>query len=182
MDALKKDNAVRDTILLFRVGSVTCCSPVADVDSVVMPTELSYLPQQDDAILGLIQYRRQSISIISLHRKFGLELPEDESAGRYIIAHVDGQLVGFWVDEVVEITDHYSPEWTTLPATSGQQVFDKTLLWQDRICLHSDFARLSSMAGSNVAAWLDADTQGCLQPLTAINDDVDPKRIPRRCR
>ena len=140
---------------------MTCCVPVARVDSVVMPEALTVMPYQADGVLGVFHYRAKTVAVVSLHAKFGIDIPNDALSGRYIVAYTEHALTAFWVDEVIEITSDYAPDWSPAPKIGGESPFDKTLYWHEQICLFSDFDRLMNMpSAGSLARWIQGHLQG----------------------
>lgn len=137
--------AEQEPLLIFRVGGVTCCAPVRDVDSIVIPQPMNNIPGQASDIAGVFQYRSHTVSVVKLHTKFGLPDLVDQSKGRIIMAYTHHGLTGFWADDIEEITSGYEVDFSTPPKFVGGNVFDKTLIWKDRMVLHTDFDRLYAM-------------------------------------
>ncbi len=151
MKALKE----HQPLLLFRVGPVDICAPVTEVDSIVVPQELTQIPHQAPSILGVFHYRNQTVSVISMHMKFGLPQPEEGGQGRIIMATTRRGLTGFLVDEIYEVTSDYEYDWRAPPRYVNGNVFDSTLLWEDKLILNTDFDRLQAMdEAAPLTAWV----------------------------
>lgn len=137
-----------EQLLIFRVGPVACCVSARDVDSIVNAQVLHKLPRQADFIAGVLQYRDTAVSIVNLFYKFSVNTPAEPNHGRFIMAYTHHGVTGFWVDEIVEITNDFEQDWSKAPAFSGDNIFDKTLLWHEKMVLQTDFDRLFSMKES----------------------------------
>ncbi|MDH5216326.1 MAG: chemotaxis protein CheW, partial [Gammaproteobacteria bacterium] len=137
--------AEQEPLLIFRVGPVMCCAPVRDVDSIVIPQALNHFPGQAPDVAGVFQYRSHTVSVHKLHTKFGLPELEDVTKGRIIMAYTHHGLTGFWADEIEEITSGYEAHWSAPPGFIDGNIFDKTLLWREKLLLHTDFDRLFAM-------------------------------------
>lgn len=122
-----------------------CCAPVRDVDSIVIPQALNHLPGQAPDVAGVFQYRSQTVSVHKLHTKFGLPELEDQTKGRIIMAYTVHGLTGFWADEIEEITSGYEAHWSAPPGFVDGNIFDKTLMWREKLLLHTDFDRIFAM-------------------------------------
>ena len=122
-----------------------CCAPVRDVDSIVIPQALNHFPGQAPDVAGVFQYRSHTVSVHKLHTKFGLPELEDRTKGRIIMAYTHHGLTGFWADEIEEITSEYEAHWSAPPGFVDGNIFDKTLLWREKMLLHTDFDRLFAM-------------------------------------
>lgn len=122
-----------------------CCAPVRDVDSIVIPQAMNHFPGQAPDVAGVFQYRSHTVSVHKLHTKFGLPELEDATKGRIIMAYTHHGLTGFWADEIEEITSGYEAHWSAPPGFIDGNIFDKTLLWREKLLLHTDFDRLFAM-------------------------------------
>lgn len=146
----------QEPLLIFRVGPVLCCAPVRDVDSIVIPQPLNHFPGQAPDVAGVFQYRSHTVSVHKLHTKFGLPELEDETKGRIIMAYTHHGLIGFWADDIEEITAGYEAHWSKPPGFVDGNIFDKTLLWNEKLVLHTDFEKLSAMRdAAPLQNWID---------------------------
>lgn len=144
-----------ELLLIFRVGRVMCCVSARDVDSVVNAQDLHIVPNQAETIAGMMQYRGETVSIINVFKKFHFEMPELQTQGRFIMAYTHHGVVGYWVDEVIDITSDYGAHWSDPPIFSDGNIFDKTLIWNDYLVLRTDFDKLFAMAESEpLQAWI----------------------------
>ncbi len=131
-------------ILVFKVGVVACCAPVRDVESILTPTKLAIFPGQAYSIAGVFQHRGKTVSVVDLRVKFGLQNFEQHK-GRFVIAKIKKGLTGFWVDEILEITEAQEHHWQRPPGFVAGEMFGKTLLLDGKLVLSTDFQRLYEM-------------------------------------
>ena len=152
MSDVQKD----DQILIFRVGPVICSVPAGEVDSIVPPQSLHKLPKQADFISGIFEYRKKPVSVVNLFHKFNYPEPTDNDEHRYVMGITEGGVIGFWVDEVLEITKQYDEHRANPPRFSNEDVFTETYLWRDKIILHTNFNRLFAMPDfAPLHAWVE---------------------------
>ena len=151
---------LQEQLLIFRVGPIACCVTARDVDSIVNAQALHNLPKQADFIAGVLQYRESTVSIVNLFHKFALETPESPEHGRFIMAYTRHGVTGFWVDEIIEITNDFEQEWSAAPSFIEDKVFDRTLIWHEKLILQTDFDRLFAM-----------QTSAALSQWASKNDD-----------
>ena len=140
-----KDIQAEDQLLIFKIGSVMCCVSARDVDSVINAEVLTEVPNQSDFIAGVFQYRDETVSVLNLYKKFDFPIPSDPEHGLYIMAYTEHGIVGYWVDEVIDITTDYGAHWSDPPIFVNGNVFDKTLIWNDELILSTDFNKLFAM-------------------------------------
>ncbi|MDH3326038.1 MAG: chemotaxis protein CheW [Gammaproteobacteria bacterium] len=149
-----------EQLLIFRVGPIACCVAARDVDSIVNAKALHKLPRQADFIAGILQYRESTASIVNLYHKFSLVTPESVMHGRFIMAYTRHGITGFWVDEIVEITNDFDQNWSAPPSFVEDNVFDRTLVWNDKLILETNFDRLFSMKNSGaLSEWASSNDQ-----------------------
>ncbi len=162
-------------LLLFRVGRIDCAVPVRAVESIIMPQPLTPLPKQGEEYLGVLQYREHPAPVLSLHRKFGMKQLPELDQGRFIMALVDGQITGFWVDEIIEIIGGEEYQWSDSPRFCPDHTFLRSLLWQNRIILFTDFERLLAMGESSALQHWLAETHALDE------DDEDESGLSEAC-
>jgi len=169
---------INEQLLIFRVGPVACCVSARDVDSIVDAQALHQLPQQANFIAGVLQYRDSTVSIVNVFQKFALPTPERVTHGRFIMAYTRHGVTGFWVDEIIEITNDFEQDWLSPPAFVEDKVFDKTLLWHDRLILKTDFDRLFSMKNATaLSQWANNNTQDWNIKTAAASPQLDGQQI-----
>jgi purine-binding chemotaxis protein CheW len=78
---------------------------VETVEDILLPQEFTPIPLAPPAILGLINLRGRTVTIISLRRLLGLPEPASKQACRNIVLHRENELYSFVVDSVSEIQD-----------------------------------------------------------------------------
>jgi chemotaxis signal transduction protein/nucleoid-associated protein YgaU len=171
--------AEQEPLLIFRVGPVLCCAPVRDVDSIVIPQPLTHFPGQAADVAGVFQYRSHTVSVQRLRTKFGLPELEDVTKGRIIMAYTHKGLTGFWADDIEEITSGYEAHFRDPPVFAGGNIFDKTLLWNEKIILHTDFERLSAMRdAAPMKNWIDQHDEELNQNKEVqVEDDDDENKV-----
>ena len=149
-----------EQLLIFRVGPIACCVAARDIDSIVPAQALHALPRQADYIAGVMQYRESAVSVVNLFHKFSLSTPDSPEQGNFIMAYTRHGVTGFWVDDVLEITSAYDKQWSDSPAFIDDQVFDKTLLWHEKLVLQTDFDRLFAMKTADaLSEWASQNAQ-----------------------
>ena len=73
------------------------------IQNIVRMTSITRVPNVPEYIKGVINLRGEIIPIMSLRIKLGLEPDELTSQTRIIIVSVDDNLIGLFVDEVMEV-------------------------------------------------------------------------------
>ena len=154
---------------------MTCCTPIGEVDSVVMPEPLASMPYHAEGVMGMFHYRDKTVALLSLHHKFGLPIPDDPLSGRFVVAYTEHGLTGFWVDEVLEISSDYPADWSPAPYFDGPSPFEKTLYWQERICLYSRFDKLLTTPSVNALAHYAPQGDVVAQDAPVLDAVVSPQ-------
>jgi len=166
--------------LIFRVGLVACCVPIESIDSVVRTASqtLHHFPNQANYISGVIQYRGSAISVVNLFHKFAQIQPTTDT-GDYILAHTKFGLVGFWVNEVLDIVNGSDEEWGDAPSFLGDNIFYQTMLWKEKLILQSEFDRLVAMNDSQKLHEWAVENSSDLFHQQAANSDIGEPDIEK---
>ena len=90
------------SLLTFRVGQYRFCVDAVEAAAIVQVPEIRSVPLTPRSIAGLFPYRDRVVVVVNLHRKLGLQ-DLAKLSGQIILVSIDGELKGFWVDEVLEI-------------------------------------------------------------------------------
>lgn len=158
-----------ESLVIFRVGPVSCCASVRDVDSIVMMPSFTPMPKQAPCFAGVFRHRDQTVSVIKLRDKFGLPpLSETQHANaRIILAYTRHGLMGYIVDEVLEVTSNFEYDWSDPPNFVSGNIFDKTLHWGEALVLSTDFDRLYAMNESEpLKQWMKTNCKEDSEVLT----------------
>ncbi|NLI92197.1 MAG: purine-binding chemotaxis protein CheW [Peptococcaceae bacterium] len=87
--------------VIFSLGSEEYGLPIEAVQEITRLAEVHPIPKAPDYIKGLISIRGHAIPLIDLRQKFAIQ--SDHESEYAIIIEIDGNLVGFAVDEVKEV-------------------------------------------------------------------------------
>lgn len=90
-------------IVVFDLINELCGVETTQVNEIVKYQEITKVPEMPDFIEGIINLRSHVVPIINLNRRFHLGESPDISATKIIITSIDGQQIGFIVDNVIEI-------------------------------------------------------------------------------
>ena len=90
-------------IVVFDLIDELCGVETTQVSEIVKYQEVTKVPEMPDFIEGIINLRSHVVPIINLNRRCHLGESADISATKVIITNIDGQQIGFIVDNVIEI-------------------------------------------------------------------------------
>jgi len=109
------------SIIIFQVGWEQFVIDLLDVKEIITAGQIRKLPKSLDYIDGIYNYRGEIIHVINLRKKLNLDeyiiyrskntsmMEEEEELGNtkkyIIILKVDNNLIGFYVDQIINI-DH----------------------------------------------------------------------------
>lgn len=133
----------KNSILLYRVGPVLCCSPTSSVESVVVPPVMKKPPGVNDLRPGVFKHTNGIVNIVDLRVAFGVDIEQRSSAGRIIIANLETGTPGFWVDEIIDVIEFPDKGWGQLPVLIPRDVFERILLLNEKILLYCEFDKLN---------------------------------------
>ena len=87
----------------FKVGNEEFGLDILRVQEIIRLRDLTRVPNMPDFVDGVINLRGQVIPVIGLRRRFGLEASEADKRTRIVVAEVNGNVLGFVVDQVSEV-------------------------------------------------------------------------------
>lgn len=87
----------------FRVGEQDYVIDIMRIKEIINPLKVTPVHDATGLLEGVINLRGSIIPIVDLRGRLGLERIGDNRRTKYIIAVVGGKLVGFRVDEVLEV-------------------------------------------------------------------------------
>lgn len=163
------DSQSTETLLIFRVGPVYCCAPVAPVQGIIVPPHLTRPPGSTRAEPGIFRYQGKVFRVFDLRERFGVAAEDRDRVGRFIITQIDTALLGFWVDAIGDVLPRPGQGWSDLPPQVPREVFSQAFIHQGRITLLTDFASVRKLRSGQLAvhlAQLKAE-QGAAEPKPA---------------
>ncbi len=90
-------------LIRFAIADRRYALDISQAEEVIRIGAITPLPSSTDCLKGVINLRGRVIPLISLREVLGCEEAEEDSAGRIIIEHVNGNLVGVLVDSVKDV-------------------------------------------------------------------------------
>ena len=132
-----------DALLTYKVGPVYCCSPTISVEAVMMPPSLNHPPGTSSGTPGVFRYVSGMVKVIDLRQRFGLSEDRWQQPGKVIVVEVESGRTGFWVDEILDVTEFPQQGWKPAGALIPKQIFSRTLLVGNKIYLYGDFEKLA---------------------------------------
>lgn len=119
-------------MVIFELGHEEYAMPIEGVREITQLDNVRPIPQAPSYVLGLINIRGSAIPLIDLHSRFGITTDEfggsaeGETRSEHklaLITEVDGEVIGFSVDQVREVSvlDEISPvpQLVTAPFIGG---------------------------------------------------------------
>ena len=88
--------------IVIRINNEFFGIDIMNVDSIVKIQQITRVPKSQDYFIGVINLRGEIVPVMSLRKRFGVEVPDD-SATRIIILKLDQNLVGIKVDMVRDV-------------------------------------------------------------------------------
>jgi purine-binding chemotaxis protein CheW len=119
MAASKQRPDPRKSLVGFVVGDVAYAVPIADVQEIVAPLQLTELPHSPDAVAGVADHRGQVIPIVDLRARFRLPRLPDRRRAKWILVRIEGRTFGLAVDRVTDVFGTGGVEVRPAPALGG---------------------------------------------------------------
>ncbi len=153
-------------LLVFSVGPYHLCVPVVEAESVIEVPRITTLPCVPRSVAGSIFHREETVNVISMWCKFGLEEPKGRSSGHLIIAEISSGLTAFWVEKVHHIISPEGLHWRAAPRLNS--AFDRYVIKDDKIILHTSFELIFQAPDANLL----------VGRLEALAEPADPEPLP----
>ncbi|CAB1062217.1 Uncharacterized protein with LysM domain, COG1652 [Olavius sp. associated proteobacterium Delta 1] len=129
-------------MLTFRVGPYRFCVNAVEAEAIIEMPRIKSVPGAPRSVAGVFSHRKKITVVVSLRRKFGLQDPDPQISGQLIVALINGEPKGFWVDEVLDLHQNSDLQWQKLPTLSKNTIVDHIVLIDDVIFLHTAFEKL----------------------------------------
>lgn len=101
--------------IIFQLNDQICGADTSQVREIRKYTEVSKIPDVPEYIEGAINLRGRVVPIVNLNSRFGLGESEITPRTKILITAIEEQLVGFTVNDVIEITRFAQDEIEDVP-------------------------------------------------------------------
>lgn len=101
-DAIERAEATNQ-IVSFRLANEEYGVDIMRVQEIILPGEITEMPEVPAYICGLINLRGHVIPIVDLRKRFGLPVSERDEHTRIIVVNVGTRTIGMVVDAVNEV-------------------------------------------------------------------------------
>lgn len=95
--------AEKTQIACFMVDGSIYGVDIMDIKEVIRCQKILSIPKALDFVEGVINLREEAIPVISMRKRFGLELIAEDKSTRIVILKVDAKEVGLVVDSVDKV-------------------------------------------------------------------------------
>lgn len=98
------DRGPRTEYLAFKLAGEIYAAPVALIREILKPPLLTPVPRAPAAVMGIVSVRGNIVTVVDLRRR--LRLPETPSTRRtriLLVSATGGELLGLYVDEVLQV-------------------------------------------------------------------------------
>lgn len=90
-------------IVSFRLANEEYGVDIMRVQEIILPGQITKMPEVPDYVCGLINLRGHVIPIVDLRKRFGLPAAENNEHTRIIVVNVATKTIGIVVDAVNEV-------------------------------------------------------------------------------
>lgn len=87
----------------FRLGDVHYAVPVAVVKEIVVPSQLSPLPQLSASLMGVTEHRGEVVPVVDTRVEFGLRSSANPSGQKWVLVVAGKRSVALAVDRVTDV-------------------------------------------------------------------------------
>lgn len=160
-------------VLNFRVGPYRLCTAADDVLAIVETPAVHNLPPllTPASIVGVCLYRDRMVKVVSLRRKFGLAEFSAQNDGLIILAKIDGELTGFWVDAVSEPIPASRLQYVTLASARDLLKFDTFAVDGKEMYIHATLGTLYALADSKTCEGETKPAPAACTPAASTADE-----------
>ncbi|MDY6855636.1 MAG: chemotaxis protein CheW [Thermodesulfobacteriota bacterium] len=116
-DFTEKDNIIE--LVTFHVGKALCGMNILTVQEINKNMNITYVPQSQDYVLGVLNLRGKIVSIIDLGTKLGLSPVEFTENSRNVIVNSKNEHIGFLVDSISDVIPAELDKIESPPANIG---------------------------------------------------------------
>ena len=144
MEETNKQQTVinEEDLLEFKVGPLRFCAPVFQVEAIISPPKIIHVPLSENVVAGCFDHQGRTATVLSMHNKFGLPFNLKENESHIILATVDNELKGFWVDQAIDIIQLVAYESKADYAANERKAYANFLTSDEKIILQTSFPRL----------------------------------------
>ena len=161
------------SLLTFRVGPFHLCVDAVEAEAIIETPQIRSVPCTPPAVSGVFTHRGEIAVAVSLMHKFGLPKPESKKHGRLLVARVEDEPKGFWVDEVLDLLRDSDLQWQKLPQLGRRTIFDHAVLTAKATLLHTNFEKLFHAQDAGKEAVLISAAAGVPLPqIGSENNDL----------
>lgn len=164
----KLQESEHEIYLEFKVGPLHFCAPVTEVEIIISPPKMSVVPISAGAMVSCFNHRGRTATVIDLHSKFGLPFKCDKNRTHIILATVQNELKGFWVDRAIDIAPLSSFEKDNSDSQPLSNAYFDFLLRDQEIILQTSFLQLFKCQGSDLIWVPDCEAVEDAQPDAVV--------------
>ncbi len=90
--------------LVFRMGAEHFGVSLSKIRQIIVPPPLTLVPRAPRSVLGVCSVRGVLVTVFDVRDKLGVgAAAEEERKSRVLLAEIDSEVVGVWVDEVQHV-------------------------------------------------------------------------------
>ena len=95
------DNTIQ--VIVFNLGEERYGVEISQVKEIILPTQITRIPNVPSYIEGVLNLRGQIAAIINLRKRLGKEPKKNDENTRIIVIELNDAIVGVMVDSVSEV-------------------------------------------------------------------------------
>jgi purine-binding chemotaxis protein CheW len=90
-------------VIVFNLGEERYGVEISQVKEIILPTQITRIPNVPDFIEGVLNLRGQIAAIINLRKRLGKEPKKNDESTRIIVIEHNNATIGMMVDSVSEV-------------------------------------------------------------------------------
>lgn len=128
-----------DALLVFRAGGSFFCTKAIKVVAIIEPPPLCRFPMRSPACMGVTFFRDSPVAVFCLRTYLGAPINKAGKDGVVIIAKVQNQMMGVWVDESLNIINIDKANYITPDSCFAKSYIKYFIPYNDKLLFFVDF-------------------------------------------
>ncbi len=106
-------------LLGFIVGSERYALPLSSIREILRPLPLTEVPRAAPSVMGVVSVRGTVTTLIDLRKRLNVDAPEPDSTNRILLCDQGSEVIGLFVDAVLQVYRLREDEVELAPALGG---------------------------------------------------------------
>lgn len=106
-------------LLGFIIGSERYALPLSSIREILRPLPLTEVPRAAPSVMGVVSVRGTVTTLVDLRKRLNVDAPEPDSTNRILLCGQGSEVIGLFVDAVLQVYRLREDEVELAPALGG---------------------------------------------------------------